>query len=141
MDAGAATGAWYEVGPLIGDLAATGLELSRGVLLRDAIAAYPRPRRQIQPSVARLEEQLDQQAAERLQEREQGLLEVEERGGPRVLQAIRDDLVEPLMGLLPEGFEVRWTGGRGRVNLVIALGGGLLIVPFGTVDQRSGYVP
>jgi hypothetical protein len=32
------------------------------------------------------------------------------------LKAISDDLVEPLMDLLPQRFEVRWTLRRGRIR-------------------------
>ncbi len=139
VDAGAATGAWHEVGPQIGDRPATGLERPLGGVVRDAIAPRLRPGRQIEPSVACLKEQWDQQTAQRPQEHKQGRLEVEERCGPWVLQAISDDLVEPLMGLLPQRFDVRWTRRRGRVNSDNRSWGR---TPdrsrLGHVDQRSG---
>ena len=66
---------------------------------RGQIAARLCPRRQVEPAVVCLEEQLDQQGAEQEQPQE-GLLEVEEGHGAWIAQAVDDDLVEPLLDLL-----------------------------------------
>ena len=63
------------------------------------------------------------------------------RGKTRVLviRAVRDDLVEPLMGLAPQILDSRWTGHSGRITLTGAYGDRLLTVPvWDMFIQRSG---
>ena len=109
MHAGPAAAARHEVGPRIGDFAAAGLERPLGVGIRDAIAARLRPGRQVEPGMPCPEEELDQQTAQRVQVPQQDLLKVEEGRGARALEAVGDDLVESLVDLRAQGFEVRWT--------------------------------
>src|SRR5713226_5144183 len=94
MHAGAAAAARHEEGPAIGDRSAGGLEGAWGVGVREAVAPGLGPSRQVQPVVAGAEEELDQQAAQRSQPRQEGLLEVEEGRRRGIVQAEADDLVE-----------------------------------------------
>jgi hypothetical protein len=87
MHAGTAAAARHEEGPAIGDRPATGLECPLGGRIRHAIAARLRPRRQVQPALPRVEEELDQQAAQRSQQPQEGLLEVEEGRRTPITQA------------------------------------------------------
>src|SRR5262249_46251097 len=85
--------------------------------------------RQVEPVVVRPEEELDEQPAERPQQPQQGRLEREEGGRPRVTEAVGDDLIEPLMGLVSQRVGCRWTRRRGRATLTGAHGDRLRTVP------------
>src|SRR5262249_31490232 len=55
--------------------------------------------------------------------------EREESGRPRLAEAVGDDLVEPLMGLVSQRVGCRWTRRRGRATLTGAHGDRLRTVP------------
>jgi hypothetical protein len=76
--------------------------------------------------MACLEEELDQQSAQRSQEPQQCRLEREEGDRSCLTEAVRDDLVEPLMDLLSQLVACRWTGRCGRATLTGAHGDRLL---------------
>ena len=102
----------HEESPDIGDRSTTGLESPPGGRVRHAIAAGP-PSRRVEPIVVRLEEELDQQAPQRPQQPQQRRLELEERRGPLVIDAVRHDLVEPLTSLRRRSSTV---GGQGTAG-------------------------
>jgi hypothetical protein len=97
MHAGATAVTRQDVGPVIDDRTATGLERPRSVVVCHAIATCLGPSGQVQPTVVCQKKQLDEQAAQRPQQPEEFLFEVEEGLRGLIVQAIGDDRVEPFM--------------------------------------------
>src|SRR5205823_5416909 len=93
-----------------------------------AIASGP-PGRWVEPIMTRPEEELDQHASQRPQKSEQRRLELEERRGSLVMGAVREDLVEPLVGSVSQALGSRRTARSGRITLTVAHGDRLLTVP------------
>ena len=121
VDTVPAAAARHEERPDVGDRPATGLEGPLGGGVRHAIAAgLPGPR--VEPIMTCPEEELDQQASQRPQESQQGRLELEERRGSLVIRAVRDDLVEPLMGLCRRSSTVGGQAATGGLLAQVLMG-------------------
>src|SRR4051794_6086658 len=119
--AGPAAVPGHEEGPDLGDRPTTRRERSLGGGVRHA-GATGLPGGRVEPIVAGAEEEWDEHASQRPQEPQQGRLEREERRGLVLVQAVSDDLVEPLVGLPPHLVDGRWTGRGGGITLRIAHG-------------------